>query len=143
MMEHQKQRKQRAKSNGRSWPPGLFCILLGLAVTGLCFVFFAFLLSRADLPLYMAVPFSTASVCAGALLISALLTRTYKCSGALVGLCVGAVMLGLFVAAALLEGEPQFTSLTALRAAALLLSGLLGGLFANYRNSAPKRPKRP
>lgn len=143
MMEHQKQRKQRAKSAGRSWLPGLFCILAGLAITGLCFFLFAFLLSRADLPLYMAVPFSTASVCAGSFFTSLLLTRTYKCSGALVGLCAGTVMLGLFVVAALLEGEPQFTSLTALRAAALLISGLLGGLFANYRNSAPKRPKRP
>ncbi len=142
-MEYQKQRKQHSKPSARSWLPGCLCVLFGLAATGLCFFLFACLLSRTNLPLYMAVPFSTASACAGAFLISLLLTRTYKFSGALAGLCVGTVLFGLFLAAALMEGEPQFTSLTALRAAALLTSGLLGGLFANYRNSAPKKPRRP
>lgn len=118
------------KSNSGLYLKGTFCILGGLGAASVSFCFFAWLLSRTNLPPYMAVPFSTVSVCTGAFLGAFLLCRTLVLSPLLIGLMSGSGAFGIFMAAACLEGVPQLTGITPLRLAALLASGLLGALLA-------------
>ena len=121
------------KSNSGLYLKGTFCILGGLAAAAFCFCFFAWLLSRSNLPLYMAVPFSTVSVCAGAFFCAFFLCRALALSPLLTGLMAGGGAFGVFMAAACLEGVPELTGITPLRFAALLASGLLGAFLAQKR----------
>ena len=121
------------KNNSGLYLKGVLCILGGLTAAASSFCFFAWLLSRTNLPLYMAVPFSTVSICVGTFFCAFLLCRSLALSPLLTGLMAGGGAFGVFMVSACLEGIPEITGITPLRLAALLASGLLGALAAQKK----------
>ena len=122
------------------------CILgslfVGIALCVLALLFFSFILSKADLPLYAAVPMATVAICIGTGGAAMLLSRLQQKNGLLLGLCTGIFFFVAYALAAVLNGQREFTAFAAIKLASILLSGCLGGYLGLLR-AEQKKHRRP
>lgn len=122
------------------------CILgslfAGIVLCVLSLLFFSWVFSKADLPLYAAVPMATAAICIGTAGAAMLLSRLQQKNGLLLGLCTGVFFFAAYALAALLGGQREFTGFAAIKLASILLSGCLGG-YLGLLCAEQKKRRRP
>lgn len=95
-----------------------------------------------DVPDYMCAPLATLAICAGAFMSARQLAKRIGQNGLLWGLGCGMVFFVLFAAAALLNGQTEFTAFALIKLACMLLSGALGG-YLGIVSSEKKRQRKP
>ena len=117
-------------------------LLAGIVLCVLALLFFSWVFSKADLPLYAAVPMATAAICIGTAGAAMLLSRLQQKNGLLLGLCTGVFFFAAYALAALLNGQREFTGFAAIKLASILLSGCLGG-YLGLLLAQPKKHRRP
>lgn len=117
-------------------------LLAGIVLCVLALLFFSWVFSKADLPLYAAVPMATAAICIGTAGAAMLLSRLQQKNGLLMGLCTGIFFFAAYALAALLGGQREFTGFAAMKLASILLSGCLGG-YLGLLSAEQKRRRRP
>lgn len=117
-------------------------LLAGIVLCVLALLFFSWVFSKADLPLYAAVPMATAAICIGTAGAAMLLSRLQQKNGLLLGLCTGIFFFAAYALAALLNGQREFTGFAAIKLASILLSGCLGG-YLGLLFAQQKKRRRP
>lgn len=117
-------------------------LLAGIVLCVLALLFFSWIFSKSDLPLYAAVPMATAAICIGTAGAAMLLSRLQQKNGLLLGLCTGIFFFAAYALAALLSGQREFSGFAALKLASILLSGCLGG-YLGLLFAEQKRHRRP
>lgn len=117
-------------------------LLAGIVLCVLALLFFSWVFSKADLPLYAAVPMATAAICIGTAGAAMLLSRLQQKNGLLLGLCTGVFFFAAYALAALLNGQREFTGFAAIKLASILLSGCLGG-YLGLLFAQQKKCRRP
>lgn len=120
----------------------LSSLLAGIVLCVLALLFFSWVFSKADLPLYAAVPMATAAICIGTAGAAMLLSRLQQKNGLLLGLCTGIFFFAAYALAALLNGQREFTGFAAIKLASILLSGCLGG-YLGLLLAQQKKRRRP
>ena len=120
----------------------LSALLFGVLLCILALMFFAWVLSMADLPVYTAVPLSTSAVCIGTAGAAMALSRMQQKNGLLLGAGTGLFFFAAYAAAALLNGQREFTGFAAIKLLCILLAGCLGG-YLGLLSSERKTHRRP
>lgn len=105
----------------------ILCGMLGTAAVFCCLLAFSWLFTKADIPVWAAVPLATAALCVGCLVCGFSSARKVGKNGLFCGLCSGAVFFLLGLAAALLNGQFSFTAVGSIKLVSCILSGCLGG----------------
>lgn len=99
----------------------------GVAVTFLVLLLCSWLYTKTQLPLWAAVPMATCAVCIGCFVCGLALARSFKKNGLFCGLCTGVAFYLLYLAAALLNGQLDFTAMAGIKLVCYILSGCFGG----------------
>lgn len=120
----------------------LTALLLGILLCVLALMLFSWVLSIADLPLYAAVPLATAAVCIGTAGAAMTLSRMQQKNGLLLGAGTGLFFFAAYAAAALLNGQREFTGFAAIKLLCILLAGCFGG-YAGLLSAERKPRRRP
>lgn len=124
--------------------PLIVSFVVGIVLTFLLLLFFSWLYTRMEIPAWWAVPLATAAVCLGSFATGNLLTRNFKKNGLFCGLCAGGAFFVLYLAAALLNGQFEFSSFALIKLVCYLLAGAFGGIMgiaAIEKKPASRRPK--
>lgn len=130
---------------GAARPLGLCllgALLFGILICALALLFFSWLMSVVDLPIYAAAPLASAAVCIGTAGAALLLGRTQRQNGLLWGLGTGVFFFAAHAAAALLNGQREFTSFAAIKLICILLAGCVGG-YAGLLSTQHRPRRRP
>ena len=105
----------------------LASVLLGTALTVLLLAAFSKMLCTMDIPLNLILPISTLAACLAVLPAGMLFAFLRGEKGLVNGMILGAVFLGAIWAAALAQGQAEFSTPAALKSLVLLVSGAVGG----------------
>lgn len=116
-----------ATQSAKQLTPILAAAVSGLAVTFLLLLVFSWLFTKTQIPAWWAVPLATAAVCVGCFVSAHVLAKKLKKNGLFCGLCAGAFFFVLYLAAALLNGQFEFTTLASIKLVCYLLAGCFGG----------------
>lgn len=114
----------------------------GVAVTFLVLLLCSWLYTKTQLPLWAAVPMATCAVCIGCFVCGLALARSFKKNGLFCGLCTGVVFYLLYLVAALLNGQLDFTAMAGIKLVCYILSGCFGG-YLGILLCERKRTRRP
>ena len=136
--------KQPKPGRNASGPLGKILIsgVAGLAVTFLALLFCSWLFTRTQLPAWSAVPMATCAVCLGCFVCGLALARGFKKNGLLCGLCTGVAYYLIYLAAALLNGQFDFTATAGIKLVCYILAGCFGG-YLGIVIAERKRTRRP
>ena len=102
-------------------------LVCGLAATFILLLIFSWLFTKTQIPAWWAVPLATAAVCVGCFVSAHVLAKKIKKNGLFCGLCAGAFFFVIYLAAALLNGQFEFTTLASIKLVCYLLAGCFGG----------------
>lgn len=116
-----------ATQSAKQLTPILAAAVSGLAATFLLLLVFSWLFTKTQIPAWWAVPLATAAVCVGCFVSAHVLAKKLKKNGLFCGLCAGAFFFVLYLAAALLNGQFEFTTLASIKLVCYLLAGCFGG----------------
>lgn len=143
-MPRQAKQGRKPGQNGGAGPLGkiLSAGITGTAVTFLVLLFCSWLFTRTQLPAWAAVPMATCSVCLGCFVCGLVLARSFKKNGLFCGLCTGVAFYLLYLAAALLNGQFDFTAMAGIKLVCYILAGCFGG-YVGVILAERKRTRRP
>lgn len=105
----------------------LFAGVAGVAVTFLFLLLCSWLYTKTQLPAWSAVPMATCAVCLGCFVCGLMLARSFKKNGLFCGLCTGTAFFLLYLSAALLNGQFDFTAMAGIKLVCYILAGCFGG----------------
>ena len=114
----------------------------GTAVTFLVLLLCSWLYTKTQLPSWSAVPMATCAVCLGCFVCGMSLARSFKKNGLFCGLCTGTVFYLVYLAAALLNGQFDFTAMAGIKLVCYILAGCFGG-YLGILAAERKRTRRP
>ncbi len=114
----------------------------GLAVTFLFLLFSAWLFTKTQLPAWSAVPLATAAVSLGCFISGHVLSRRVGQNGLFCGLCCGVCFYLLYLLAALLNGQFDYSALAGIKLVCYVLSGCIGGFLGILAYEKAKHPAR-
>ncbi|HJA25832.1 MAG TPA: TIGR04086 family membrane protein [Candidatus Fournierella merdigallinarum] len=139
-MAKQRTAAQAAKRSTGGGPLG--AILAG-AVSGLGVTFAALLgcswaYTKTQIPAWCAAPLAACSAALGCFVCGFVLARGVRKNGLFCGLCAGVGFFLLYLAAALLNGQFEFTAMAGIKLVCDLLAGCLGGFLGV---TPPKKKK--
>lgn len=125
--------------------PVLLAGISGLAATFLLLLVFSWLFTKTQIPAWWAVPLATGAVCVGCFVSAHTLAKQLQKNGLFCGLCAGAFFFVVYLAAALINGQFEFTTLASIKLVCYLLAGCFGGylgiLAAEKKTRAPRHAK--
>lgn len=131
-MQKPKRNTQRAAQNGAAAHLAVHAgmsMLGGFAAAALLFSGLAALRCKVDIDPQLLAPISTAAFSLAVLLAGYLFAALRKEKGLLYGLLIGLVFYAILWIGALAQGQTEFSALSAIKGAALLCSGAIGGSF--------------
>ena len=99
----------------------------GVAVTFLVLLLCSWLYTKTQLPAWSAVPMATCAVSLGCFACGLVLARSFKKNGLFCGLCTGVAFYLLYLSAALLNGQLDFTAMSGIKLVCYILAGCFGG----------------
>lgn len=105
----------------------LFSIISGFISTFILLVLCAEIFTKMKLPSWSAIPLSTISVGISSFMSGHILARRLKQNGLFCGFCCGAFFFVIYLAAALLNGQFEYTALAAVKLVCYILFGCIGG----------------
>ncbi len=114
----------------------------GTAVTFLVLLLCSWLYTKTQLPAWSAVPMATCAVCLGCFVCGMILARSFKKNGLFCGLCTGTVFYLIYLAAALLNGQFDFTAMAGIKLVCYILAGCFGG-YLGILLAERKHTRRP
>lgn len=120
----------------------LFAGIAGVVATFLALLFCSWLFTRTQLPAWSAIPMATCAVCLGCVVCGLALARGFRRNGLFCGLCTGVAFFLLYLAAALLNGQFDFTAMAGIKLVCYIFSGCLGG-YLGILLTERKRTRRP
>lgn len=129
---------QKVKSNSSNIAYILSSSILGIIVTFLFLLFCAWLFTITQLPSWAAIPFATTSVCIGTFVSGYILAQKLNKNGLFCGLCFGAFYFTLYLLAALLNKQFDYTAFACIKLVCYILSGCIGGfcgILINEKNT--------
>ena len=85
---------------------------------------------------------ATCAVCLGCFVCGMILARSFKKNGLFCGLCTGTVFYLIYLAAALLNGQFDFTAMAGIKLVCYILAGCFGGYLGIFL-AERKRTRRP
>lgn len=106
----------------------LFSFLFGILLTFAALLLFSWLFIQMQIAAYWGVPLATIAVCIGSFVTGHFAAKSLKQNGLFCGLCVGFIFYVVYLVAALLNGQYEFTSLALIKLVCYLLSGAVGGV---------------
>ncbi len=101
----------------------------GFAAAALLFSGLAALRCKVDIAPQLLSPIATVALSIAVLFAGLILAALHQKKGLLCGLLIGTVFYAILWIAALTRGQTEFSALSAIKGAALLCSGAVGGLF--------------
>lgn len=111
----------------------------GLAAAALLFSGLAAVRCKVDIDPQLLAPISTAAFSMAVLFAGFLFATLRKEKGLLYGLLVGLVFYVILWIAALVQGQTEFSALSAIKGAALLCSGAIGGSLGIFAQDRRRR----
>lgn len=111
----------------KQFAPVAAALVCGLAATFILLLIFSWMFTKTQIPAWWAVPLATAAVCVGCFVSAHVLAKKIKKNGLFCGLCAGAFFFVIYLAAALLNGQFEFTTLASIKLVCYLLAGCFGG----------------
>ena len=143
MPKQQKTGRKAGQSTGaESLKKILIAGVTGTAVTFLVLLLCSWLYTKTQLPAWSAVPMATCAVCLGCFVCGMILARSFKKNGLFCGLCTGTVFYLIYLAAALLNGQLDFTAMAGIKLVCYILAGFFGG-YLGILLAERKRIRRP
>lgn len=116
--------------------------IAGIGVTFLILLLCSWLYTKTQLPAWSAIPMATCAVCLGCFLCGLILARSFKKNGLFCGLCTGIAFFLIYLAAALLNGQFDFTAMAGIKLVCYILAGCFGG-YLGILLAERKRTRRP
>ena len=116
-----------ARKSAGPFVPILRAGVSGLAATFLILLACSWAFTRTRIPPWAAVPMATGAVCLGCFVCGRSLAKSFRKNGLFCGLCAGAAFFVLYLAAALFNGQFDFTALAGIKLVCYILSGCMGG----------------
>lgn len=123
----QKRNRTGEKKSGRAVMPAVAGAVCGVLAGMLLFSIAAAILCKVDVPAPMLTLFATIAASLSVLPASFVFAILYGERGLIYGMLTGALFFMAVVAAALLKGQTTFTTLSAIKGVAMVVSGAIGG----------------
>ena len=118
---------QKTKSSYSSIGYILYAAIIGIIITFLFLLFCAWLFTITRLSPWVAVPLSTAAVCIGSFVSGYILAQKLNKNGLFCGLCFGIFYFTLYLLAALLNKQFDYTAFACIKLVCYTMSGCIGG----------------
>lgn len=132
VMQKPKRNTQRAAQRGAAAHLAVHAgasMVGGFAAAALLFSGLAALRCKVDIAPQLLAPISTAAFSLAVLLAGFLFATLHKEKGMLYGFLIGLIFYVILWIGALVQGQTEFSALSAIKGAALLCSGAIGGSF--------------
>lgn len=117
-------------------------LIVGVIITFITLLFFSWIFLQVNLPAWSAIPLSATAVCLGSFFSGYILARRTGQNGLFCGLCFGIFYFLLYLCAALLNGQFDYTALSSIKLVCYVLSGCIGGFIGVVKSEQTAKRKR-